>query len=529
MHTKLIRMANPFYINRIMSKETQSNNKRIAKNTIVLYARMLFLMAISLYTSRVILDALGVDDFGIYNVVGGFVALFAVVSRSLSGAASRFLNYEMGVGNKEKLKRTFSATVTIHIALAIIVAVLAEAIGVWYVNNKMVIPADRLVAANWCFQLSVITFCSNLFTVPYNAAVIAHEHMKTFAYVSVFEGVAKLTISFLIMISPIDKLIFYAILLCALQFLIRIMYSIYCKRHYEECKYKFVYDKDLLKSLFSYAGWGFIGSTSGILRNQGINLLINLFFGPAINAARGLSNQVLHAVDGFVTNFMTAVKPQITKSYAAGNYDYMNSLIYKSTKFSYFLFMMLSLPIIIKADYLLGLWLKNVPEHSVSFVQLTLLFTMITTLSHPLSIAQAATGKIRDYQLVVGGIQLLNLPLSYLFLKLGYAPEVVLFVAIVLAAVVVVVSMYMIKKLIPIDIKKLSLIIIRVLFTTAIAYSIPVLINHFSPKSFLSFIFEIAFSVIYTSLAILFVGLDRHERALIYSKANLLVKKIRRK
>ena len=506
-----------------------ANNKRIAKNTLLLYFRMLFLMLISLYTSRVILDALGVDDFGIYNVVGGFVALFAVVSKSLSGAASRFLNYEMGRGNAEKLKNVFSTTVTIHIGLAIIVAILSEAVGVWYVNNKMVIPTDRLVAANWCFQLSVITFCSNLFTVPYNAAVIAHEQMKTFAYVSVFEGIAKLIISYLITISPIDKLILYAILLCVLQFSIRTMYRVYCRKHYNECSYSFIYDKELLRHLFSYAGWGFIGSTSGILRNQGINILINLFFGPAINAARGLSNQVLQAVDGFVTNFITAVKPQITKSYAAGNYEYMNSLIYKSTKFSYFLFIMLSLPIIINADFLLGLWLKSVPEHSVSFVRLTLLFTMITTLSHPLSVAQAATGKIRDYQIVIGGIQLLNLPISYLFLKLGCSPEVVLFVAIAIAAIVVVVSMHMIKRLIPINIKKLSFIIIRVLFTTAIAYSIPVLINYVSPENFLSHIFEIAFSVIYTSLVILFVGLDKHERTMTYSKVNSMVKKILKK
>lgn len=512
-----------------MSKETQSNNKRIAKNTIVLYVRMLFLMIISLYTSRVILDALGVNDFGIYNVVGGFVALFAVVSKSLSGAASRFLNYAMGVGNTEKLKRTFSATVSIHIALAIIVAALAEVIGVWYVNNKMVIPTDRLLAANWCFHLSVITFCSNLFTVPYNAAIIAHEQMKTFAYVSVFEGIVKLIISYLIKLSPIDKLIFYAILLCALQFVVRSIYRIYCKRHYEECTYTFIFDKKLLVSLFSYAGWGFIGSTSGILRNQGINLLINLFFGPAINAARGISNQVLHAVDGFVNNFLTAVKPQITKSYAAGNYEYMNILIYHSIKFSYFLFMMLSLPIIINADFLLGFWLKRVPEHSASFLQLTLLFTMITTLSHPLSIAQAATGEIRNYQLVVGGIQLLNLPTSYIFLRLGYPPETVFLVAITLATIVVVVSMHMIKKLIPINIKRLFFMLIRVFFTTLVAYSVPVLINLISPKNLLSFIFGIAFSVIYTFFAVLFIGLDKHERAMIYSKLKSTVKKMHRK
>jgi len=509
-----------------MSQNNTANSKRIAKNTMVLYVRMLFLMLISLYTSRVILEALGVEDFGIYNVVGGFVALFSVVSKSLSGAASRFLNYEMGRGDKKRLNETFSATVTIQLFLAIIILILTETIGLWFLNNKMVIPSERLTAANWCFQLSLVTFCSNLITVPYNAAIIAHERMKAFAYVSIFEGVSKLGISFLIMISPIDRLVFYAILLCLLQFCIRWIYRLYCRKQFEECSFHFVYKKEILKPILGYAGWGIIGSTSGILRTQGINVLINLFFGPTINAARAVANQVLHAVDGFVNNFITAVRPQITQSYAAGNHEYMVNLAMKSAKFSYFLFLLLSMPIIINTDFILSIWLKNAPEHSALFVQLTLVFTLISTLTHPLSIAQAATGKIRDYQLVIGGLQLLNLPISYVCLKMGCIPESVLFVAIAISLIVVFVSMYMLHQLIPFDIVFfIKTVLMKVMTVTILTYFLSVCINHFMPTGILFFIANVVISIIITAIIIATIGCNQKERSVIMCR----IEKIKQK
>lgn len=490
-----------------------SKNKRIAKNTLVLYVRMLFLMVINLYTSRVILSALGVDDFGIYNVVGGFVALFAIVSRSLSGAESRFLNYAMGSGDKERVKTTFSSTVTIQILLACIVAILAEAIGVWFLNNKMVIPQDRLVAANWCFQLSVLTFCYNLFAVPYNAAIIAHERMSIFAYVSIIEGAAKLGISYLIFCSPIDKLVFYAILLCLLQIIIRELYRSYCKKNFEECTYKFIYDKNFLKELLSYAGWGYIGSTAEVLRNQGINVLINLFFGPAINAARAIANQVLHAVDGFINNFMVAVRPQMVQSYAAGNIIYVNDLIIKSSKFSYYLFLILSLPIIFNTDALLHLWLKVVPDQCAIFIQLTLVFTMITILYRPISIAQAATGKIRDYQIVVSGVQLLNLPISYCCLKLGCPVVIVLVVAIVLAMIVLFLSMYMIKRIMPFNAMAFTRqVLLRVLLVTIMAIIVPSLISSFLPHNLFWLIMGILICLFSTVFWVYVVGCNNQEK-----------------
>lgn len=509
-----------------MGKKIKLNSRRIVKNTLMLYFRMFLIMGVGLYTSRVILETLGVEDFGIYNVVGGFVALFAVVSKSLSGATSRFLNFEMGRGNMERLKCVFSSTILIQISLAVIVLVLAEIIGTWFLNNKMVIPADRMAAAKICFQLSVAYFCIHLVSIPYNAAIIAHERMKTFAYVSIFEAVSKLIISFAIVVSPIDKLVFYAILLCALQVAIQIMYMSYCRIRFEECKLHFIYDKVLLKELFSYAGWGFIGSTSGVLRNQGINVLINLFFGPTINAARAVSNQVLHAVDSFVLNFMTAVRPQITQSYAAQNLDDLNKLIYNSTKFSYYLFLFLSMPIILNAQGLLHLWLKNVPDHAVLFVQLTLIYTMITTLSHPLSIAQAATGKIRDYQLVIGGMQLLNLPISYVFLKCGFPAEIVLVVAICIATCVVFLSIYMIKKLIPLDVLKFVGILFKVFVVTVIAYSLPMLAYFSIPFFKTHTIVSSILCALYTACVIVFVGCKSTERKLVVDK---ICQRIRKK
>lgn len=503
--------------------DNTSTNKRIAKNTLVLYVRMLFLMIINLYTSRVILEALGIEDFGIYNVVGGFVALFAIVSKSLSGAASRFLNYAMGGGNQELVKRTFSSIVTVQIILACLVAFLAEGIGVWFLNNKMVIPYERLYAANWCFQISLITFCYNLITVPYNAAIIAHEKMKAFAYVSVFEGVAKLIISAIIVFSPIDKLIFYAILLCLLQFLVREMYRLYCKKHFEECSYRFIFDKKLLKELLSYAGWGYIGSTAEVLRNQGINVLINLFFGPSINAARAIANQVLHAVSGFINNFITAVRPQLVQSYAAGKYDYVNKLVLLSSKFSFFLFFVLSFPVILNAEYLLHLWLKVVPDQCTVFVQLTMLFSSITVLYRPISIAQAATGKIRDYQLVVSGAQLLNLPVSYICLKLGCDAYVVLIVAIILSFVVLYLSIIMIRRIMPFDYKAfIKQILLKVVCVCFVALPVPLVLKLVMPNNVYCVLLNIILCVISAILSVFFIGCNQNEKDFILSKLHVI-------
>ena len=377
-----------------------TNNKRIAKNTLLLYFRMLFLMLVSLYTSRVVLNALGVEDFGIYNVVGGVVAMFTMLSGSLSAAITRFITYELGTGNQENLKKIFSSAVTIQIGLAVVIILLAEAGGVWFLNVKMNIPEARMIAANWVFQFSILTFAINLISVPYNASIIAHERMSAFAYISILEAIGKLAIAYLITVSPIDRLIFYALLMCVVALLIRLVYGYYCKKHFAECTYHFLWNKNLLKRMFGFAGWNFIGASSAVLRDQGGNVVINLFCGPAVNAARGIAFQVNTAVHGFVTNFMTALNPQITKSYASGDREYMMTLIFQGARLSFYMLLVLSLPILVNTHYILALWLKIVPEHTVLFVQLILLFGLSESISNPLITAMLATGKIRNYQII---------------------------------------------------------------------------------------------------------------------------------
>lgn len=507
-------------------EDNKTKGKRIVKNTGVLYLRMIFLMVINFYTSRIILFALGVDDFGIYNVVGGFVAMFSVLSKSLSGAASRFLNFEMGKGNFYRLSKVFSTTVNIQIALALAIALICEVLGVWFVNCKMVLPADRLHAANWVFQFSVFTFCINLISVPYNAAIIAHERMKAFAYVSIFEGIAKLAIAFAVMVSPVDTLIFYAALICLLQFGIQDMYWWYCKKHFTECSYSLIFDKNLMKEMFGYAGWNFIGSASATLRNQGGNILINLFFGPAINAARAVANQVLHAIDGFAQNFMMAIKPQITQNYASGNYDYMMNLVFMGSRMTYYLLFVISLPVLLNTDYLLGLWLKEVPAHSVLFVQLTLIFTIIEHISGTMITAQLATGNIRNYQLVVGGIQLLNLPISYVVYKLGGIAESFVIVAIICGIGCLIARLVMIRPLINLIIKDfVQQVLLRLMVVTMVSSVIPATMKYYLDSSFVNFIIISSVAVLCSVFSIYALGLDSKERTMMLGYIRKFVNK----
>ena len=512
-----------------MSTQTLDNNKRIAKNTLLLYFRMLFMMVVSLYTSRVILNALGVEDFGIYNVVGGVVAMFSVISGSLSAAISRFITYELGKGDQSKLNKIFSASVTIQLLLSLIIVVLIESVGVWFLNAKMTIPETRMTAANWVLQFSIITFVINLISVPYNAAIIAHEKMSAFAYISILEVVGKLVIAFLILVSPIDKLIFYAILMCAVAVVVRFTYGHYCKKHFTECTYHFHWDKDILKQMFGFAGWNFVGAASAILRDQGGNIVINLFNGPAVNAARGIAIQVNNAVTGFVTNFMTALNPQITKSYASGDREYMMTLIYQGARLSFYMLLLLSLPILVNTHYILVLWLKLVPEHAVLFVQLMLVFAMCESISNPLITAMLATGKIRNYQLIVGGLQMMNLPLSYICLRIGCMPESVLIVAICISQCCLAARLYLLRGLIGLSsIKYMKNVYLNILVVTILSVIAPCLLAMNIPESFLSFILTSLVAVMATIIMEFYIGCNQKERAFVRNKLQKLTQKIKK-
>lgn len=502
-----------------MSPQISDNNMRIAKNTLLLYFRMLFMMVVSLYTSRVILNALGVEDFGIYNVVGGVVAMFTVISGSLSAAISRFITYELGKGDQSKLNKIFSASVTIQLLLSLIIVVLIESVGVWFLNAKMTIPADRVTAANWVLQFSIITFVINLISVPYNAAIIAHERMSAFAYISILEAIGKLAIAFFIMWSPIDKLIYYAILMCTVAVIVRLTYGHYCKKHFTECTYHFHWDKDILKQMFGFAGWNFIGASSVVFRDQGGNIILNIFFGPTVNAARGIANQVNTAITGFVQNFMTALNPQITKSYASGDGEYMMTLIFQGARLSFYMLLLLSLPVLINTHYILVIWLKIVPEHAVLFVRLILIFAMCESISNPLITAMLATGKIRNYQIVVGGLQLLNLPLSYICLKTGFVPESILVVAIIISLACLFARLYMLRGIIGLSsILYMKNVFLNVLVVALLSAIIPYMLFCYMKETFFSFIIITLIAVLCTLVVEFYIGCNQKERFFVLNK-----------
>ncbi|MFA6807902.1 MAG: MATE family efflux transporter [Eubacteriales bacterium] len=484
-------------------------------------------MAVSLYTSRVVLNALGIKDFGIYNVVGGVVAMFSMLSGSLSSAISRFITYELGKGDQEKLKKIFSSAVTIQIGLALAIAILAECVGVWFLNTKMNIPVDRMTAANWVLQFSILTFGINLISVPYNAVIIAHERMSAFAYISIFEGLGKLLIAYFITVSPIDTLIFYAILMCGMAALLRFIYGWYSKRHFTECTYCFIFDKTLLKQMFGFAGWNVIGASSATLRDTGGNIVINLFCGPAVNAARGIAFQVNIAINQFVSNFMTALNPQITKSYANGNHNYMMSLIFQGARLSFYMLLLLSLPVILNAHYLLELWLKIVPMHTVFFVQLILIFAMSESISSPLVTAMLATGKIRNYQIIVGGLQMMNLPISYALLRIGFIPETVILVAIVISQCCLIARLIMLRGMIGLRIGEyIRKVYLNVIVVSAVAFFMPWFVGGYMKEGFVRLIIICLLSAICSIASVFFIGSNHQERSFILAKAKALKQRV---
>ena len=353
-------------------------------------------MAVSLFTSRVILNTLGVEDYGIYNVVGGIVTMFSVLSGSLSASISRFITFELGKGDFKRLKTIFSTGVNVQIGLSVLIIAIAEVVGIWFLNTKMNIPPERILAANWVFQCAIFTFVLNLLSVPYNAAIIAHEKMSAFAYISVIEVTLKLIIVYILMASPFDRLGTYAVLLFLVGAVIRFIYGYYCKRHFEECTYHFVIDKPILKEMTGFAGWNFLGNGAYMLNTQGVNILMNLYFGVAVNAARGVATQVDAALKQFVNNFTTAVNPQITKSYAQGDLDYMHKLVCRSAKLSAFLMLFFAVPIILETKTILTLWLKTIPEYATIFLQLTIISSFVdTVLANSLVTSMFATGNIK--------------------------------------------------------------------------------------------------------------------------------------
>ena len=495
-------------------QQNEQNTRRIARNTLMLYVRMLVLMLVGLYTSRVVLAALGETDFGIYDVVGGVVAMFTVISGALNSAVSRFITFELGKGPEAHVGTVYSTAVTIQFIIALIVIILAEPAGLWFIENEMTIDPSRIPAARWVLHFSLLAFVINLMSVPQMASITAHEKMSAYAYIGLLDGFLRLGVAFTISRSASDRLVLYSALMAAVVLVVRFCYGMYCRRNIPECRYRPVMDLPLIKEMFSFAGWNFIGVSAGVLRDQGGKILINIFTGPAVNAARGVAMQLNGAVQGFVTNFMTAVNPQITKSYASGDKEYMFYLMSKSSRMSYYLLFVLALPVLFNTEYILGLWLKDVPAHSGFFVQLLLVFILSESLSNPLITAQLATGRIRNYQLVVGGLQLLNIPVSYAFLKAGAVPEVTVMVAIAISQICLFARLYMLKGMIGLPVGKfLKNVYLNVIAATVCALVLPFVADGYIPDTFTGFVASVFLCVASAGIAVWFCGFSPSERS----------------
>lgn len=493
--------------------DTSTNNKRIAKNTMLLYVRMLFLMLISLYTSRVVLNALGVEDYGIYNVVGGLVTMFSVLSGSFSSSVSRFLTFSLGEQNSEKLSRVFSTSVIIQSSVAIAILLIAEVVGIWFLNCRMNIPSERLFAANWVMHCSILTFAINLFSIPYNAAIIAHERMSAFAYVGIFEGSIKLLIAYLIAIATIDKLILYSVLLLILSLLIRVFYSFYCKRYFQECFFQFIIDRSLIKEMTGFAGWTVLGNGAYMLNTQGVNILINIYYGVALNAARGIASQVESAVLQFVNNFTTALNPQIIKTYAEGNLEYMHSLIYRGAKFSFYLMLFFAVPICIETEQILAIWLKIMPVYAVDFVRLTFISSMCTVIGNTLWTSQLATGQIKKYQIVVSIWGFWVFPLTWLAFEMGLSPIWAYVIYAFIYFVLIFVRIYLVKDLIKLSwINYINYVVLRCLLVSVLSFVVPFAFYKIHSPSIWRLIEVVVLSVLSVASTIYILGLDSNER-----------------
>ncbi len=445
------------------------DNKRIAKNTLALYVRMLLIMLVTLYTSRVVLQKLGVVDYGIYNVVGGFVTMLSFLSLALSNSTQRFIIYYLGKGNDNQLEKVFSTAILSHLSLALLISIACEIIGLWYIHNVMVLPNDRLSAALAAFHFAVISLFVVIISVPYYADIIAHEKMSVYAIISITDSFLRLGVAFAISASSYDKLVVYAALMMLTQIVVQILYRQYSKSHFKEARFKYSFTLSLFKEMMSFTGWTVIGNLAFTLHSQGTNMVLNYFFGPVVNTARGLAMQVQNSMVQFCNSFQTSVNPQIIKNYASGQLREMNMLILRSSKVSFFLLYFISLPLIFETETILAIWLKVVPDYLVGFVQISAFISMMTALANPLGTAVSATGNIKKYQIVIGGVLLLNIPFSYMLLRIGMSPYIVYVVQLVIECVALILRLALFNHLISLNIVDyLKVVVFRIVVTLPI-------------------------------------------------------------
>lgn len=500
---------------------TSSNNKRIAKNTLLLYFRMFFIMVVMLFTSRVVLSALGIEDYGIYNVVVGVVAMMGVLNGAMSVSTQRYFTFELGRGDLIRLKQTFSLCLTIFFLLSVIVVVLGETIGLWFLNTQLIIPQERISAANWVYQFSIFSCVSSLVIMPFNAAIIAHERMNVYAYVGIFEVVLKLLIVYLLLLIPADRLVTYGALFMLSHFIVAGTYIAFCWRNFSETRYTWYWEKSLFKELVLYSGWNLFGALAALVKGQGLNILLNMFFNPAVNAARGIAYQINAAITQFFTNFYTAVRPQITKYYAQDDMVEMQKLIFRSSKMAFYLIMLISLPIIIETHFFVTLWLGQLPEYVVPFTRLIIAISAIDSMATPLMTAAHATGNIKLYQSSVGSMTILNIPISYAFLKSGYPPLTVFYISLVISVVCLFMRLWIVRRLMKFPVKDY---VVRVFGTCVVvcmlSIILPYIVHFLLKESFISVMIVCVISILSSITSIYFFGMDLKEKQFVREIVN---------
>lgn len=494
--------------------QEKTNNKTIAKNTLFLYFRMMFTMVISLFTSRIILQKLGVDDYGIYQAVGGVVGFLSFINGALATGSSRFLTYALGEGNAEKLKRTFSTTLNIHIIISILVVIVAETIGLWFLYHKMVIAPERMTAAAYTYHLSILTAVFTLTQVPYNATIVAHEKMSIYAYMSIFEVSAKLLVCYLLAIGGFDRLMMYATLLLSVQVGIMCFYRFYCTHHFEEARFSFSFDKKIFKEIAGFSGWSMFANASIALNSQGVLILLNMFFAPAVVAARAISLQVNMAANQFVSNFRQAANPQIVKKYAAGDYEGSKHLLLESTKYSYYMMYLIALPVCLLAYPLLKLWLGVVPDYTVPFLQIVIVQSLFQVFDTSFYTALYAKGRLRENALTSPTLGFMIFPITYVFFKLGYSPLVLSWTSLAVYAILGMVQKpWLIMKMVDYKWKEIWGVYRSCLIVTVASLPIPIIIYRLVDSTqIVYFILLGLVCLISVALSVFFLGIDKAMR-----------------
>lgn len=484
---------------------------------------MLFMMAIGLFTSRVILNALGISDMGLMSVAGSVITMFTFLNATLTSGTQRFISYAIGENNAQRLRAVFKSAMTLHLLLAIIIFFLGETLGLWYVYNKLNVEPGRFQAAMWCYQLSIISTVVGMVQLPFNSALIAHEKMNIYAYMTIFDAVFKLLAAYLIQIVCFDRLIFYSVLIFAAELLSTFLYNLYCRKHFKECSFSFGYDKGIFRNMLSFSGWNTLGCLAAMGQGTGVNLIINSFCGTVVNGARGIAFQANGWVTRFVENFMVALNPQIIKSYASGDIQRMSSLVINGARFGCYLFLLLGIPLFVEIEFVLKLWLGQCPEHTVAFMRIVMIETLFKTMGTPTVTAMHATGQMKLLNITVGSILLLIVPVSYVCFRLGLSPEQVLLINIIPWIVVPFIRVFLVKKYSQGKFPVGQYLYQVVLKTTAIALLmfVPIWLFSYYMQSYTDWIRFCAIftsSLVFSAMVIYYIGLEQKYRILLVEK-----------